>query len=327
MTIHPALAPFLAIKPTARLHLRILMGTHNGASTLAAQLNSFAAQEHENWSLWASDDQSTDRTVDELRRFAQAHPGRDIRILNGPGAGLAANYLSLLCHPDLPPGPVALSDQDDVWLPGRLTRALAAIEAAEAKASAGTPVLYASRTILTDQILARKRRSARLRRPPEFANALVQNVMYGNTLVLNRAALDLVRRAGVQTGLSFHDWWLYLLISGAGGILIHDQTPGVLYRQHGKNALGGHRGVVTGLTRLHSLLRGGYGDWISRNLAALNAQRALLTPESRARLDALARCQANSPMQRLIALCNAGAYRQTRLQSALIYLAVLLRRL
>ena len=104
-------------------HVRILMATFQGATHLPAQLASFEAQSHADWSLWASDDGSTDATPDLLRAFAARHPGR-VRLIDGPRKGSAANFLHLLGHPDLPPGLTALSDQDDVWLPHRLMRGL-----------------------------------------------------------------------------------------------------------------------------------------------------------------------------------------------------------
>ena len=41
----------------------ILMGTLNGAKFLSEQLDSLAAQTHQNWILLASDDGSTDDTL------------------------------------------------------------------------------------------------------------------------------------------------------------------------------------------------------------------------------------------------------------------------
>ncbi len=48
----------------------ILLASFNGAGHLAEQLESFARQSHQNWELVVSDDGSTDRTIDIVRRFA-----------------------------------------------------------------------------------------------------------------------------------------------------------------------------------------------------------------------------------------------------------------
>ena len=41
-------------------HITVLMGTRNDAAYLRQQLASLKAQDHPHWSLWISDDGSTD---------------------------------------------------------------------------------------------------------------------------------------------------------------------------------------------------------------------------------------------------------------------------
>ena len=133
----------------------ILMATLNGADHLPAQLASLLAQTHADWRLWVSDDGSTDNTPALLRDFARAHPAREICLLRGPGRGAAANFLTMLCHPDLPCGPVALCDQDDVWLKGKLSRALRRM----AGGPPDLPVLYAAESWHCTAELTVRRRS------------------------------------------------------------------------------------------------------------------------------------------------------------------------
>lgn len=301
-------------------HVRILMCTRNGAAFLPAQLQSFLDQDHGDWSLWVSDDGSTDATRDLLAGFAAAHPGRVARILDGPGQGSAVNFLTLAGHPDLGPGPVALADQDDVWMPHRLGRGLAAL------AGGAGPAVYASRTMLADAQLRPIRASTRHARPAGFANALVQNILAGNTLMLDSAALMLLRAslpaalAGAAQGraVPHHDWWIYLLMTGAGARLVLDDRPGLLYRQHDGNLLGAHRGWRGGLERALFALQGGYADWIGRNLAALEAAGDLLTPRARRLVADLAALRGRRGPAALAALWRAGVYRQGRAGQALI---------
>ena len=103
----------------------ILMGLYNGAHHLEPQLTSLLASGLDAWELRVSDDGSADAGPELLARFAAQLDGSGyrIRLTEGPGRGFAANYMALLA--DLPevPGYVALADQDDIWLPGRLARA------------------------------------------------------------------------------------------------------------------------------------------------------------------------------------------------------------
>ena len=61
--------------------------------------------------------------------------------------------------------------------------------------------------------------------------------------------LKLIRRVGPRA-VPFHDWWLNLLVTGAGGDILYDTQPGLLYRQHAGNALGLNHGLRPFLRRL-----------------------------------------------------------------------------
>lgn len=304
------------------LPVTICLCTRNGAAHLPAQLDSYLAQTHENWALWISDDGSDDATPEILHAFRKAHGHRrDIRILRGPQRGVAANYLSLLTHPDLPPGPVALSDQDDVWHPGKLSRALAGIGAA------GGPVLYGAQYLYTDAALRVTGHSRPPGRGASFGNALVQNIVSGHSAVLNAPALDLLRRAGMPDGLAFHDWWLYQLVTGAGGRVICDRERVLSYRQHGANHMGARHGIRAAGTRAAALLGRRYGGWVAAHIAALNRASHLLTPESRAILRALSAAGApRAGPARAALLARCGLHRQTRPETAALYLAAALGR-
>jgi glycosyltransferase involved in cell wall biosynthesis len=303
-------------------HVRILMCTCDGAAHLRAQLDSFADQSHADWSLWVSDDGSRDGTRAVLAGFAADHPGREIRVLDGPRAGAAANYLGLLSHPDLPRdgAVIALSDQDDVWMPDRLAQALAHL----ARHPGDAPVLYAANTVLTDPELRPIRQIRARGDAPGFENALVQNIIAGNTVALNPAAAALVRAAVPPGPVPFHDWWLYVLITGAGGIVAYDKGQRLYYRQHEGSVLGAHRGARAVTRRVRLMLNGTYGGWVRDNLAALEAVASHLTPAHAAQVARLRAGAGRGGWARWRSLRAAGLHRKSRLGTlALAGLAVL----
>lgn len=293
----------------------IALCTRNGMPWLPAQLDSLLAQGHEDWSLWIGDDGSTDGTLDCLAAFAAAHPGRLARIVEGPRRGSAANFLSLLCHPDFPPHPVALCDQDDVWLPEKLGRAETAL-----RGLGETPAIWAARYLFCDETLERRRPSPLWPRPPSFQNALVQNILSGHTLTLNAAALRLVRRAGVQDVLH-HDWWIYQLMTGAGATVLQETEPMLLYRQHGRNTVGAQRGLRARLSRLGRLFDGTYRDWSRHHLAALGGAEWLLSAPAGAVLDRWA--SAEGRLARLRLFRRQGLHRQSRAETLALMTAIL----
>jgi len=298
----------------------IVLATRNGATHLREQLDSYLAQTHEAWDLWVSDDGSSDGTLEILHTFQAAEQHRrEVRIVAGPQRGHAANFLSLLCHPELPAGPVALSDQDDVWLPGKLHLALSALK------EAGPVALWGAQSYHTDVALRITGRSRPPRRAPCFRNALTQNVVSGHSATLSAGALALVRRAGAPA-IPHHDWWLYQLVSGAGGTVVIDPAPLIYYRQHRANAVGAHRGLAPKLRRARMVLGRTYARWLEANLAALDRASGLLTPENRALIAELRAARPHPGPGRPLTFHRLGLHRQTQLTTASLYLAAALGR-
>jgi len=209
-------------------HVCVLLSLSNGADTIGDLFDSLANQTHTDWSLIISDDGSRDNWLPVVSGFTERHAPDRTWLLHGPQRGAAQNYLSLLraAGPMVPFA--AFCHQDDVWLPGKLARALSFLSTVPE----GRPGLYCARSALCDQDMRPIGQSPDVPRPPAFANALVQNIGCGNTMVLNRAALDLLQdTAHLAKGVTAHDWWAYQLVSGAGGIVQFDASPTLLCRR------------------------------------------------------------------------------------------------
>ena len=303
----------------------ILMAVYNGAESLPDQLSSFATQTHHHWRLLASDDGSTDASRQILDAFGCARPPGKVKVIDGPQKGASENFLGLLRHiSDQRTAPrwIAFSDQDDVWLTDKISRALAALKRCDPE----QPALYCSRTWVTCQSLSSRRISAPRPRSPNFRNALVQNIAAGNTIVLNPAAAALVLESVKHVGsVVVHDWWLYQLITGAGGNIVHDDAPSLLYRQHGTNQIGVNDTAFARLRRLFQLLRGDFRRWNKINIAALQSCGAVLRPDHRAVLESFAKLSSLSLMKRLALLRHLRLYRQTTGGTLTLWFAVLFR--
>ncbi len=296
-------------------HVTILLATFNGAAHIAEQLESFRDQTHENWSLLASDDGSTDDTCAIIREFAQAHSGRRVTLLRGPGKGSAANFLSLLRAAGSAPY-IAFSDQDDVWFPDKLARAVAALKERDG------PGVYGGRTTISDRHLRPLHNSLLFRRAPSFGNALVQNIAGGNTMVINRAALDFLQPAShhADTIIS-HDWWCYQMVTGSGGSMIYDANPCLFYRQHGSNQIGANDSPIAALSRIRRLLQGHLATWTKAQSTALHHSRRWMTPTAQRQLDLFLASRHCGPIGRILSLHRAGIMRQTRRGSLALWVA------
>ncbi|MFN4056643.1 MAG: glycosyltransferase [Roseinatronobacter sp.] len=318
----------MAIGPDPQIQIRprilILLAVYNGAEHLSRQLDSYLDQTDPDWDLLASDDTSLDDSRTILDDFATRAPGHSVTVLTGPGRGAVGNFFHLLAQ--VPEGTelVALSDQDDVWHPGKLARARAAL----AQLDPATPALYCAGSIICAADLTPVRRSPTFHRPPHFRNALVQSVGGGNTMMLNRAAIDLVRLAVTEAQeAAMHDWWLYQIITACGGQVLRDPEPVLDYRQHAGNVIGANTTLRGQIYRMLFIMGRRFADWNAINLRGLHATRHRFTPEACNILDHYSAARTGPVLARLRALRASGVYRQHRKGTIALYIACLLGRL
>jgi glycosyltransferase involved in cell wall biosynthesis len=216
----------------------ILLSTYEGERFLVPQLHSLLSQTHRDWVLYWRDDGSTDGTRQVMRDFLQRiGPERSVVLEENMRGGATESYMRLLRRAYADGNPVlAFADQDDVWLPEKLSRGIFALTAVPDE----VPALYFARQVLVDASLRHIALSPRVRRAPGFPTCLTQNLATGCTVLMNREAMALLAgRPAPAEGL--HDWWSYIVVAAHGGRLIADNEPTVLYRQHDSNTVGAPR--------------------------------------------------------------------------------------
>lgn len=301
----------------------ILLCTHQGQDYLNEQLDSIGCQTHTNWQVWASDDDSADDTRVILDAYKQTWRAGQLSIQDGPVAGFAANFLSLTCKADIDADYFAFADQDDIWDPDKLERAVAWLDTI----AAHTPALYCSRTRLVDAQNKEIGLSPLFSKPPGFGNSLVQNIGGGNTMVFNNAARALLREAGEDVPVVAHDWWVYMVIVGCGGKVLYDPYPSLRYRQHHDNLVGANASWLSRLVRMRMLWRGRFRNWIDRNIQALGPLHNRLTPENQDILERFAKAREMRLIPRLFQLKRIGIYRQSMLGNLGLIAAAVLRKI
>ena len=219
----------------------ILLSTYEGERFLVPQLHSLLSQTHRDWVLYWRDDGSRDGTKQVMRAFlARLGPDRAVVLDENIRVGATESYMRLLRRAYADGNlAMAFADQDDVWLPEKLSRGIAAL----ATVPDEVPALYFARQVLVDASLRRIAFSFRVRRAPGFPTCLTQNLATGCTVLMNREAMALIAERPAPRD-SLHDWWSYIVVAAQGGRLIADNEPTVLYRQHDSNAIGAPRSVL-----------------------------------------------------------------------------------
>ncbi len=219
--------------------VNVLLSTYNGEAYLLEQLQSLYQQTYPNTKIIVRDDGSTDSTLNLLLR--EASLGKLTLLPQGGNIGPATSFFKLLetsGNADF----YALCDQDDIWVSNKIELAVKAIKQLPSE----IPVMYFSRLMYVDS----KNQFIKLSALPSsigFGNALVENVATGCTVVLNKAARDLIVK-NIPSQCVMHDSWCYLIISCLGQV-IYDPFPSIRYRQHVANAIGASLSVMDTIKR------------------------------------------------------------------------------
>jgi hypothetical protein len=291
----------------ASCHVAILLCTYNGAEFLEHQLRSLASQSHSNWTIFASDDGSSDSTLSILQAFQNELGSQRLQIFQGPRRGFAKNFMSLVYHPAINADFYAFCDQDDEWFPDKLARALAALR----KVPRETPALYCSRTKLVDSKLRPIGFSPLFKKPARFRNALVQSIAGANTMLINETTKRLLSQVHPQATVVAHDWLTYIIVSSCNGEVVYDPHPTLAYRQHDGNLIGANSSIGLRLRRIGQLLSGRFRIWTDQNLEALVPVRHLMAPSSQQAITYFETARISPLGRRLSMMKKAGIYRQT----------------
>ena len=201
-------------------------------------VDSILTQTHRDFVLSVRDDGSVDDTWEIL----QSYDDPRIRLLpdRTPSGSAQGNFFRLLLQSSA--RYVMFADADDVWLPDKIERTLTAMRRLEAEAGEDVPILVHGDLIVANEDLS-------VRAPSLFRyeglspercslrQLLAQNNITGCTVMVNRAACDLVRDIPAEAVM--HDWWLGLIAAAFGRIGVIEQ-PLMYYRQHGDNAVGAY---------------------------------------------------------------------------------------
>jgi glycosyltransferase involved in cell wall biosynthesis len=190
------------------------------------QLESLARQEDVNVRVWVNDDGSVDETLTILHKWQEKGLIKGISKTQRVGSTRA--FLNLLAeHPDSEY--VAFCDQDDIWNSKKLSTQIS-------KITDEMPLGVTSKRLYIDASGGIIGVTKKLRKSPSFENAIVENVVPGNTVLINNLAISLINKYP-NPAVRHYDSWIYLILSYFGDINYID-LPLVKYRIHEGNHVG-----------------------------------------------------------------------------------------
>lgn len=248
----------------------VLLATYNGSNFLSAQIDSILAQQEVRTIIHVRDDGSSDATREILSAYASKFP-EQIRILPTASRRFGAacgNFFSILHSVVLDDFHyIAFADQDDIWLPRKLSRAIACLKEEKADGYASNLTAFSEHDGSEWTI----RKATKQRR----FDHLFQSASAGCTYVMSwRAARLVAERIGpVEAsdwqGMS-HDWLCYAICRSFGMKWLIDDWSGMRYRQHAHNQFGAMPGWSGTVARFKLLSEGWYRATFLKNRRFLN---------------------------------------------------------
>ena len=265
----------------------IAMCTYNGARFLSEQLESIAAQTLSPDEIVICDDVSADATTEIVRDFASRTPIPVRLFINEQNLGSTRNFARAigLCQGQL----IALSDQDDVWLPQKLERLAAMFDR-----QPGAGMVFSDAEVVDEKLCARGPTlwnqigfdatvRQRFLRGQTFEVLLPGWTVTGATAAFRSTYRDLI--LPIPTNLSMiHDGWIALVIAAVAEVALIEE-PLIKYRQHAAQQIGApERAARSTPLRIKSL------DGLQAAMRHENSYDALITIGEQVKERLLSRC-------------------------------------
>lgn len=234
-------------KPT----VSVLLSSYNGQKYIKELVDSVLTQEEVNVKLQVRDDGSTDDTLKILESY---HDSR-ISIRTGENLKPAKSFLTLLHECD-ESDYYAYCDQDDVWYPKKLIKAVRALETYH------EPALFISTYDVVDKQLKKMfTYDMKFYEPMRLQDTLIYRAPSACNMVFNHEMRKKVNRK-IPENARMHDFWTLLVAELHDFPIITLDEPLIKYRQHESNTVSITPTIRERVTRLmKSFTKGDNERW------------------------------------------------------------------
>lgn len=209
------------------MKVSVALAAYNGERYIAEQLRSILAQIGVDDEVIISDDNPSGKTYSAIKDIISNDPR--VVYLEGPSRGVIKNFEFAIgkCSGDI----IFLSDQDDVWLDGKVDAVRREFE------NGASLVLHDA--IVTDgelNTICQSFFGANRSRPGYIAN-IVKNSYMGCCMAISSDLKSYV--LPFPGDIPMHDQYIGLVAEKLGKKVSFLEKPYILYRKHGDNVTGG----------------------------------------------------------------------------------------
>jgi rhamnosyltransferase len=237
----------------------VLLAACNGERWLDEQVQSILRQQDVDVHLHISVDKGSDNTQRSCETYAAEYSNVTL-LPSGQFGSAGRNFFRLLRDVDLAElDYVAFSDQDDIWIPGKLKRSIEQL--AEQQASAYSSSVLAFWPDGRHELLDKAQPQVRW---DHFFEAAGPGCSYVFSPAFARALQVFVREHWHQLqNVALHDWFAYAYARQTGWVWFIDPRPSLLYRQHENNDFGANTTWRSMLDRLRRVRKGWWFEQVS----------------------------------------------------------------
>lgn len=219
--------------------ISVCIATYNGGKYVKEQLESILKQIGPDDEVVISDDNSDDGTVEIIR---QLKDDRVLIVKNDHPRSYTRNFENALRHSsgDI----IFLSDQDDVWIDGKLSIMIKCLKEYDFVVSDAVVVNEILETIALSHFEQNKVKKG-------FWINFIRTRYIGACMAFRREVLNVAIPFPAKNELCAHDYWLTLIAESMFKVYL-EPSQLIMYRRHGENASSG--GMKSKNTNMHKVI-------------------------------------------------------------------------
>lgn len=230
----------------------VLLAAFNGEKWITKQIESILTQKNVDVHLYVSIDVSTDNTYKLLDTISEKYTNITVLYSGKKFGGAALNFYYLILNvPVEEYDYIALSDQDDIWLENKLSKAISMLETQNA---------FGYSSDITAFWENGKQKTIKKSHSQKGYDYLFEGPGPGCSFVLKKELMLLFKKSikacPFLKNIDWHDWLIYAYSRASGYKWIIDNCSYIMYRQHNNNQLGANFGWTAFSKRIKDVSSG-----------------------------------------------------------------------